>query len=100
MPKIDLSVPHQLEQEEAKRRIAGLIAESRSRFGGEVSNMDESWNGFAHAFSFKAKGFSVSGKLDVQPAQVLIELQLPWAAYPLKGRIENEILTRARELLA
>jgi hypothetical protein len=45
-------------------------------------------------------GFNVTGKLDVQAAQVMIELNLPMAAYPLKGRIENEILTHARELLA
>jgi hypothetical protein len=45
-------------------------------------------------------GFSVSGKLDVQPARVLVELNLPWAAWPFKGRVENEILARARLLLA
>src|SRR5271155_1576821 len=99
MPKINLSVPHQLGQDEAKNRIAGLLADSRSRFAGQVSNVAESWNGYADAFSFQALGFSVTGKLDVQPAQVLIELSLPLAAYPLKGRIENEILTHARQLL-
>jgi hypothetical protein len=100
MPKISLSVSHQLGQEAAKNRIAVLIADSRDRFAGQVSQVTESWNGYVDAFSFKAKGFSVSGKLDVQPAQVMIELHLPWAAYPLKGRIEKEILTHARQLLA
>jgi hypothetical protein len=100
MPKISLSVAHQLGQEEAKNRLAGLIADSRSRFAGQVSQVAESWNGFVNAISFQAMGFSVTGKLDVQPAQVMIELNLPWAAYPFKGRIENEILTHARQLLA
>jgi hypothetical protein len=100
MPKINLSIPHNLTQDEVKNRITGLIADARSRFAGEVGNMAESWNGYVDEFSFQAKGFSVSGKLDVQPAQVMIELFLPWAAFPFKHRIENEILTRARELLA
>src|SRR5580700_2737986 len=100
MPKIDLSVTHNLSQEEAKKRIVGLLADSRNRFGGQISQVAESWNGYVDAFSFTAMGFSVSGKLDVQPAQVRVELDLPWAAYPLKGRIENEILTHARQLLA
>jgi hypothetical protein len=100
MPKISLSVPHQLGQEVAKSRIVGLMADSRNRFAGQVSDMAESWNGYVDAFSFRALGFSVSGKLDVQPAQVLIELNVPLAAYPLKGRIEKEILAHARELLA
>jgi hypothetical protein len=99
MPKINLSVPHSLAQEEAKNRITSLIADSRNRFAGRVSNAAESWTGFVDAFSFDAMGFSVNGKLDVQPAQVIIELNLPLAAYPFKGRIENEILTHARQLL-
>jgi hypothetical protein len=100
MPKISLSVPHQLSQEEAKSRITALMADSRNRFAGQISDVAESWNGYVDAFTFRGMGFSVSGKLDVQPAQVLIELNLPLAAYPLKGRIEKEILAHARELLA
>jgi hypothetical protein len=99
MPKINLSVSHQLDRDEARNRIASLIADSRSHFGGQISNVAESWNGYADVFSFEAMGFSVRGNLDVQPAQVIIELNLPFAAYPFKGRIENEILTHARQLL-
>ena len=100
MPKISLSVSHQLGQETAKNRIAGLIADSRDRFAGQVSQVSETWNGYVDAISFQALGFSVTGKIDVQAAQVLIELNLPLAAYPLKVRIEKELLTHARELLA
>ena len=100
MPKISLTVPHQLGQEAAKNRIAGLIADSRARFAGQISQVSETWNGYVDAISFKALGFSVTGKIDVQPDQVLIELNVPLAAYPLKGRIEKEILAHARELLA
>jgi hypothetical protein len=99
MPKISQSVPHNLSQDEAKRRITTLLADSRARFAGKVGNVTESWNGHTNAFSFEAMGFSVSGKLDVQPAQVLVEMNIPWAAYPLKGRVEDEIRKHARELL-
>jgi Putative polyhydroxyalkanoic acid system protein (PHA_gran_rgn) len=99
MPKINLSVQHNLGQDEAKNRITSLLADARNRFGGQISNVAESWNGYTDAFSFDAMGFSAKGTLDVQPAQVLIELNLPFAAYPFKGRIENEILTQARQLL-
>jgi hypothetical protein len=99
MPKISLSVPHQLSQETAKNRISGLIADSRERFAGQISQASESWNGYVDDISFQALGFSVTGKIDVQPNEVLIELNLPLAAYPLKGRIEKEILAHARELL-
>jgi hypothetical protein len=100
MPKINLSVPHQLGREEAKTRIARLIADSRSRFAGQVTDVSESWTGYVDSFRFRAKGFGVNGSLDVQADQVSIEIHLPLAAYPWKGRIESDILNHARELLA
>lgn len=99
MPKIDMSVPHSLTQEEAKKRISHLIEDSKTRFAGKVNNVSESWSGYVDSFSFEAMGFSVSGKLDVQPAQVRILIELPWAAAMLKGRIESEIRNQAQQLL-
>ena len=99
MPKIDMSVPHSLAQDEAKKRISHLIEDSKTRFAGKVSNVSESWNGYSDSFNFEAMGFSVSGKLEVQPAQVHIVIDLPWAAAMLKGRIETEIRDQARKLL-
>jgi hypothetical protein len=100
MPKIKLSVPHQLGQDEAKSRVTKLVAESRVKFGSNISDVQESWAGNVDTFSFRAMGFSVDGRLDVQPAAVDIELNFPWAAVPFKGRVESEILKHARELLA
>ncbi len=100
MPKINLSIPHNLGQAEAKNRITSLTADCRTRFAGRVSSVAESWTGYADAFSFHALGFPVSGKLDVQPDRVLVEMTLPLAAWPFKARIENEILTHARQCLA
>ena len=100
MPKIKVSVPHQLGQDEAKTRISKLIAESRDQFGGKVTNLAEAWNGYMDNFRFRAMGFDVDGQLDVQPNEVRIEVNLPWAALPFKGRVESEILKHAQELLA
>ena len=99
MPKIELTVAHNLGQEEARDRIARLMADSRAHFAGQITNVIESWNGYVDAFSFEAMGFATNGQLEVQPSQVLIEMHLPWAAYPFKARIEREILTQARQLL-
>jgi hypothetical protein len=99
MPKINLSVPHQLSQDEAKSRIVKLIAESREKFDGKVTDLEESWNGNIDTFRFRALGFAVDGCLDVQPSEVIISINFPWAAMPFKGRLESEILKHARELL-
>jgi hypothetical protein len=100
MPKINLSVPHQLGQEEAKARISRLIAENRAKASDQISDVVETWNGYVDTFSFRARGFSVAGTLEVQPAQIVIDVNLPFAAFPFKGRIEREMRDRARQLLA
>jgi hypothetical protein len=100
MPKIKLSVPHQLGQAEAKSRISKLIADSRDKFGDRVTDVEEAWTGNIDAFHFRAMGFAIDGRLEVQPAEVLIDIDLPWAALPFKGRVESELLKHARELLA
>jgi hypothetical protein len=100
MPKIHMAVPHALGSEEAKKRVANLVAQTRQDFGGKVSDINEAWNGFVNTFSFRAMGFSVAGKLEAQPVQVLVDIDLPFAALPFKGRIESELLAHARALLA
>ncbi|HEY3913861.1 MAG TPA: polyhydroxyalkanoic acid system family protein [Verrucomicrobiae bacterium] len=100
MPKIHLAVPHALGADEAKKRVTNLVAQTRQDFGGKVSDLSEAWNGFVNTFSFRAIGFSVTGKLEAQPAQVVVDIDLPFAALPFKGRIESELLAHARALLA
>jgi hypothetical protein len=100
MPKIKLSVPHRLGQDEAKTRISKLISDSRGQFGDKVTDLKESWSGNVETFSFRAMGFEIDGQLNVQPAEVGIDVNLPWAAIPFKGMVESEILKHARELLA
>jgi hypothetical protein len=99
MPKISLSIPHQLSQDEAKERVSRLITEGRAKAAEQISDVEETWNGYVDTFRFRARGFSVEGRLEVQAAQVLIDLNLPFAAFPLKSRIEQELLTHARQLL-
>jgi hypothetical protein len=100
MPKISLSIPHQLGQEEAKQRISRLLAEARANSAGHVSDVVENWTGYVDTFSFRARGFAVAGQLDVQPVHVQVDINLPLAAFPFKGRIEQELLAHARQLFA
>jgi hypothetical protein len=100
MPKIKLSVPHQLGQNEAKSRIARLIAETRGKFGDKVTDLEEVWTGNIDAFSFRTMGFDIDGELIVEHAELVIDINFPWLALPFKSRVESEILKHARELLA
>jgi len=99
MPKISLSVRHQLSQEEAKQRLARLAAEVRAKNSGHVTDIAESWNGYVDTFSFRALGFSVSGSVEVREAEVVVEMKVPLAALMFKSRVEREVLAHARQAL-
>ena len=100
MPKISLIIPHQLSQDEAKTRAARLIAEGRAKAADQISEVEENWSGYVDTVRFRARGLSITGRLEVQATQVLIDLHLPFAAFPFKSRIEQELLAHARQLLA
>lgn len=100
MPAIKLSVPHNLSADEAKQRIVKLISETKEKFGDQVSDLEESWNGNQGTFRFKAMGFSVSGDMYIEPSNARVEINLPFAAMLFKSRIENELSAKAKTLLA
>ena len=100
MPVIKIIVPHQLGMDEARQRILRLMAETKAKFDAKISEVEETWNGNRGLFRFKAMGFSVSGNLNVEPNLANVEINLPFAALPFKSRIESDLTTRARELLA
>ena len=100
MPAIKISIPHKLGTEEAQQRIAGLVTETKEQFGHTVSDAKESWADNRGTFSFRAMGFSIAGNVLVEPSAVHVEINLPFAALLFKSRVEEEISTRAKELLA
>ncbi|MBI2033481.1 MAG: polyhydroxyalkanoic acid system family protein [Candidatus Liptonbacteria bacterium] len=95
-----MTIPHRLSQDEALRRIKGLLGEVKTEFAYKISNLCEEWNGSRGKFSFSAIGFSVSGTLTVKPSEVELVGRLPFAANFFRGKIEETIRERAEKLLA
>jgi hypothetical protein len=100
MPKVNVTIPHQLGTAEAKTRIQGALAEAMGRYGDKVSNLQERWEGDRGEFSGKAMGFNLSGTVTVRPDAVEIRGDLPLAAAMFKGQIEAAIRERGSKLLA
>jgi hypothetical protein len=73
-----VSIPHNLGQAEAMRRLQGGMAGVKSQFGDKVASIQETWSGNRMDFRVGAMGQSVSGHLEVMPDQVRVEVQLPW----------------------
>jgi hypothetical protein len=100
MPKMSIKVPHQLTQEEATTRIHTLLSDLKNEHGDQIRDLKETWNGNRCDFSFKAMGFSTSGTLVVTDSGAELTGNLPFAALPFKGKIEETIRQRAERLLA
>lgn len=100
MPGMKVSVTHQLDTEEAVRRIRGLVQQIKTKFAEKVDNIEESWNGSEGDFRFTVMGMDVSGTIVVDEGTVEIEGKIPFAVLPFKGRIESVIQEKAQELLS
>lgn len=100
MPSLEMSIPHKLSQEEAKRRIEDLLPKMKSDFAGQIKDLKEEWNGNTGRFSFTVMGFAVSGTLTVNESTVDLDGNLPFAASFFKGKIKSVIEEKAQEILA
>ena len=99
MPKMSMTIPHQLGEQEALSRIKGMWGDVKAQYGERITDLHEEWRGSSGDFSFKAMGFALAGTLQVRDREVAIDGDLPWAAKPFQGTIEATIRERAERLL-
>ena len=100
MPSLKMAVPHQLSQEEAMSRIQRFMERVRERYKDHVSDTEESWAGNLFNFGFKTHGMNVKGNMAVEPSEVKIDGQIPFAAMMFKGKIEQTIRDELTRLLS
>ena len=73
-----VTIPHQLGQAEATRRLQHGMKQVRSSFGDKVSVIEDTWTGNHMDFRAGAMGQTVSGRIDVMDDSVRLEVDLPW----------------------
>ena len=100
MSALKLNIPHELSQEEALTRIKNLLTSLKEEQKDTISDVQENWQGNENNFSFKAKGFNLSGNIVVNGSDVQINSQLPFAVSFFKGAISDVITKKAKALLA
>jgi hypothetical protein len=99
MPTIELEVPHDLTPDQALSRIQNLVTDIRSKYGSQVTNAEEHWNGHHGSFSFTVMGFDVSGIISVKDNVVQMEGKIPLAASFFKGQISSIIRQETEKVL-
>jgi hypothetical protein len=99
VPKFNLEIPHELTGDEAKSRLERFVEMLESRFGEQVSDLEQSWNGNQLDFAFKTFGIKISGAMHAAPEKVSVDGNLPISAMMFKGKIEKEIREQIARLL-
>ena len=100
MSKLEMSIPHQLDQQEAQDRIKSLLERVQSQFGNQVQDLKQEWNGNTGVFSFTVMNMPVSGTLTVNNNNVALDSKLPMAAAMFQGKIKSVIMEEAGKVLS
>lgn len=101
MAKFNVVVVHEIHREIAVTRLRGFSERIRDQAPVEVSEVNEVWDDDGNlTFSFKAMGFKVSGSVVTCESKVTVIGNLPFAAMPFRGAIENQIAEKVREAIA
>jgi hypothetical protein len=98
MPKLAVRVPHSLDPAAAFARVKPALEKTARDFQGqdlEIFATDTS-----ATFSFKSLGFTIKGEAQALPGEVVVNVDLPFAAMMFKDKAEKGIeknVTRALE---
>ena len=100
MPKSTVSVDHSLGKDRALELLKQFLPKLREKFQGQVTDLEETWEGSKLNFSFKTFGFKIKGLMDVAEDKVKLEQDLPIAAMMFKGKVEDAIRGELNKLLS
>ena len=97
---ISLTIPHKLTQAEVRSRIRKGIADAQRDHAGKFSKLEHNWNENHLNFDVGILGQTVTGAVDVNPADVVIHIELPWMLAAFADKIRPQIKAQADKMLA
>ena len=89
MPKVTVRVPHSLEPAAAFAKIEPALQKTVTDFQGHDLSQDGSET--STSFTFKSMAFTIKGRAEATTGEVLVEIDLPFAAMMFKDKAERAI---------
>ena len=92
---------HNKTKDEAYKAIDGLLNELKKQYKEIIQDYSGSWNSSKDImdFSLYAKGFKISGKIQLYDNLIVLEGNLPFLAKLYQGKIESMIKQTLKEIL-
>ena len=100
MPKLNFKIPHSQTREDARHRLERFTEGMKSKFQGQMSDLEESWNDDRLNFGFKTFGIRIAGEIAVNDSDLAVCCELPLAAMMLKGKIQSEVQRQLGRLMS
>lgn len=93
-----IAVPHLTTRAKARSIIETKLTALLNQFGGKVEDLEHSWSGDTLEFKGKARGFHVSGSVEVTDSEVILHGKLPMLALPFEPKIKEAVKREAESL--
>ena len=91
---------HDRERDEVVSRLKNFSEQVRKDAPVQLTDVSERWDDHGNLnFEFRAMGLKIAGTVITCESHVTIDGQLPFAAVPFRGQIEQQIETKVREAL-
>jgi putative polyhydroxyalkanoate system protein len=97
---MQITVPHNTTKENARKKVEARLQELEGQYGHYATEMDKAWNGDRLDFTFKAKGMTGKGSVEITDTEVILDGKLPLIAKPFEPRIRNTVEREAAAMFA
>ena len=89
MPRISVTLPHQLPTEEVAEKIRPALEDTVDDFEGRELQIE--WHDDKADFSFKSLAFTIKGEVTVDESEVSVHIDLPFAAMIYKDKVKKGV---------
>ena len=98
MPKITVRAAHELDPATALAKVRPALEKTVADFQGHDLAIEESEGG--STFTFKSMAFTIKGQVAATDQEVVVEIDLPFAAMMFKDKAERAITKNITRALA
>lgn len=100
MKSLEVRVPHGLEKADVRRRLDAAVERAREEHADKVSSLEACWETEDRmAIDVVVVGMDIHADIDVEPAALVIRLELPGMMTMFAGQIQTGIEERIGGLL-
>jgi putative polyhydroxyalkanoate system protein len=95
---MNVRVAHSHSKQEAKNRIEQLIQKYKEEYHAQIQNLKVKWDEYRADVEVSAKGYTISGSIDIKDNSADIDLKIPFLLQAFNKKIKSAVhdtLTKA-----